>query len=56
MIDGRAGYDQVSGYNIREIENSLSSTKTFENWEQNIFNNYDNGTKNNLDALFNFWN
>jgi hypothetical protein len=56
LIDGVSGYDQVEGYTIREIEDALRSNKTWNNWRDNIKNSYNNGTENNLDALFDYWN
>jgi len=48
-------YDQVEGYSIRQVEDALVGQRTFINWRNNIKNNYANTTKNNLDALFNYW-
>jgi hypothetical protein len=59
MIDGIPSpnaYDQVSGYSILQLENALKNQKTWASWKNNIINNYYNGTENNLDALFNYWN
>lgn len=47
--------DNVSGYTIREIEDALNGEKTWDGWKNNIKNKYNNGTENNLDALFNYW-
>ncbi|MFZ2430920.1 MAG: hypothetical protein WAW57_07235, partial [Lutibacter sp.] len=47
--------DNVSGYTIREIEDALDGEKTWDGWKNNIKNKYNNGTENNLDALFNYW-
>ena len=55
MIDGINGYDQVSGYTISQIEDALNNAKTFNQWKNNIKNLYNNGTENNLDNLFNYW-
>lgn len=55
MIDGTSGYDQVSGYNIRQIEDALNGQSSWTGWRNNIKNKYTNGTENNLDALFNYW-
>ena len=38
-----------------QIEEALKGAKTFEEWENNLRNNYNNGTENNLDALFDHW-
>ncbi|TVZ26433.1 hypothetical protein JM83_1390 [Gillisia sp. Hel_I_86] len=55
MIDGLGGTDQVEGYTIRQIEDALRGKKSWINWRDNIKNKYNNGTENNLDALFNRW-
>lgn len=55
LIDGKSGYDQVSGYTIKQIEDVLSNTSSWKSWENNIKNNYNNDTENNLDAVFNRW-
>lgn len=48
--------DDVTGYTIRQIEDVLSSTSNWNDWENNIRNRYNNGTENNLPALFAHWN
>ncbi len=48
--------DGVEGYTIKQIEDVLEATSTWNSWRDNVINRYDNGTENNLDALFNFWN
>ena len=48
--------DAVQGYTIREIEDALLGQKTWNGWRDNIKNKYNNGTENNLDSLFDFWN
>ena len=49
--------DQVSGYTIKQIENVLHKTKTWDEWRMYIFNDYpSNSSRNNLNATFNFWN
>lgn len=64
MIDddysyGNLGYvdnrDLVTGYNIVQIQNSLFGGRSWNAWKENIKNNYDNNTKQHLDALFNAW-
>lgn len=55
MIDGISGYDQVENYTIKEIEDALRGTKTWNEWRDKIKNKYNNDTEDNLDALFNFW-
>ncbi|HMM11622.1 MAG TPA: hypothetical protein PKE03_05965 [Bacteroidales bacterium] len=56
MIDGIEGYDQVTGYTIRQIEDALIGQLTWNAWRDNIKNLYNNATENNLDALFAYWN
>ncbi|MGJ3233480.1 hypothetical protein [Marivirga sp.] len=48
--------DQVSGYTIRQLEDALIGQRTWTGWKNNIKNKYTNGTENNLDAAFNYWN
>lgn len=48
--------DNVTGYTIRQIEDALIHQEKWNNWKNNIKNKYNNGTENNLDALFNHWN
>lgn len=48
--------DKVSGYTIRQIENSLMYQKTWNDWKNKIKQDYENPTENNLDALFDYWN
>jgi len=55
LIDGTNGYDQVTGYTIRQIENALDDQLTWDDWENSIKNSYNNGTENNLESLFNHW-
>jgi len=47
--------DQVSGYTIRQLEDALIGQRTWTGWKNNIKNKYTNGTENNLDAAFNYW-
>jgi hypothetical protein len=47
--------DQVSGYTIRQLEDAINATTTWNNWKNNIKNLYNNATENNLDAAFNYW-
>lgn len=48
--------DNVQGYTILQIENTLKETGTWNDWKDNIKNKYVNTTENNLDALFAYWN
>lgn len=54
-IDGISGYDQVSRYTIKELEDALRGKKTWNDWRDNIKNNYNNAAKNSLDNLFDHW-
>ena len=47
--------DDVNGYSMRQIEDVLGHTSTWEEWESNIKNNYENDTEENLEALFDYW-
>jgi hypothetical protein len=55
MIDGISGYDQVSGYTIRQIEDALLGERQWQNWRLKIQNSYTNATENNLESLFIYW-
>ena len=55
MIDGVEGYDQVSGYTILQIENSIKGQNHWDSWKDNILNKYNNETENNLSDLFSYW-
>jgi hypothetical protein len=48
--------DDVTGYTIKQIEDVLRNTSTWKDWENNIKNNYNNGTEDKLSALFTHWN
>jgi len=47
--------DNVTGYTIKQIEDVLSNTSTWQDWENNIRNTYNNATEANLPALFTHW-
>ena len=47
--------DDVTGYTIRQVEDAILNQKNWNNWRDNIKNRYNNGTKQNLDALFSHW-
>lgn len=55
MIDDINGYDQVTGYTIKQIEDALLGQRTWNGWKNNIKNLYSNETENYLDGLFNHW-
>ena len=41
---------------VHQIEDALKGQKSWESWKNNIKNKYtSNGTRNNLDALFDYW-
>ncbi len=48
--------DNVEGYTIRQIEDALIGERKWNEWRDNIKSKYTNGTQNNLDALFSYWN
>lgn len=48
--------DQVQGYNIVDIQNAIiNNPTTWNEWKNNIINNYNNGTEQHVEALFNHW-
>lgn len=47
--------DNVSGYTLKQIEDVLSYTSSWNNWRDNIKNKYSNATENKLDKLFKNW-
>ena len=49
FIDAR---DQVYGYTIKQIEDVLSDTSSWNEWKNNIENRYENDTEEHLDRLF----
>ena len=60
MIDGptdsnNGSLDNVTGYTIRQIEDALDGQRTWDGWRDNIKSRYNNGTRDNLDALFDYW-
>ena len=48
--------DNVNGYSIKQIEDVLSNSSSWDAWKNNLKTKYNNATENNLDALFNHWN
>jgi hypothetical protein len=49
-------YDLVEGYNIVHIQNSIiNAPTTWNKWKNNIINNYNNGTEQHVETLFNHW-
>ena len=48
--------DGVEGYTLQQIEQALKGAKTFNQWRDNLKNLYNNGTEQNVDALFAYWN
>ncbi len=55
MIDPVYGYDNVTGYTIRQIEDALLDEPTWTGWRDNIKNKYNNATESYLDQLFRYW-
>jgi hypothetical protein len=48
--------DQVEGYSILQIQNAcIDQPTTWNEWKMNIINNYNNGTEQHVEALFNYW-
>lgn len=47
--------DNVSGYNLKQIEDQVMNTKTFYSLKNAMRDSYTNPTENNLDQLFNNW-
>lgn len=47
--------DSISGYTIKQIEESANGVFTEEEWLQNIKNLYVNETEDKLDAAFDYW-
>jgi len=48
--------DRVSGYSMRQVEDAIIGQRNWNGWRDNIKNKYTNGTENNLDAAFIYWN
>jgi hypothetical protein len=46
--------DQVSGYNLNQIQNALNNCRDINCWENKLRDNYDNPTENNLKELFGY--
>ncbi|QDH79525.1 hypothetical protein FKX85_10935 [Echinicola soli] len=49
-------FDQVSGYTIRQLEDALAVSHTWEIWKKTIKNDYENTTEEYLYATFSYWN
>ena len=47
--------DNVSGYNIKQVELGLIGAQTWNQWRDNMITRYNNPTENNLYELFNNW-
>lgn len=48
--------DQVEGYSILQIQNAMiHNATTWNEWKNNIINNYNNGTEQHVETLFNHW-
>ncbi|WP_299064808.1 hypothetical protein [uncultured Polaribacter sp.] len=53
---GTYAQDRVSGYSIKQVENSLKGTNSWGEWKENIKKqNPNNSTKKYIDELFNNW-
>ena len=56
LIDNDNSYaDYTTGYTIKQIENSVKGSKTWQEWRDKLKNNYENTTENKLDIIFNYW-
>lgn len=44
--------DEASGYTIKQIENTLHNSSSWNQWRDNIKSKYSNSTERNLDNLF----
>lgn len=51
----RGTKDQVSGYNIIEIQNSLLGVMSWDAWKNKLKNDYENSTEQYLESLFANW-
>lgn len=49
-------YDQVSGYSIVQIENTLDGQRSWDDWRNVIINMYSNATENKVYEAFSYWN
>ncbi len=49
-------FDHVEGYSIEQIEQALRGAGSFDEWEQNLKDQYNNPTEKYLDELFGSWN
>ena len=47
--------DQVVGYSMIQIQESLRNQKTFIAWKNNLINNYENDTEQYVSTLFDYW-
>jgi hypothetical protein len=55
LIDGTtSGYDKVTGYTIRQLEDAIIKANTFNEWRDNI-KKINNATSHEVDNLFNYW-
>jgi hypothetical protein len=48
--------DSIKDYTLTQIENSLFGAFTFDQWKNNLKNNYYNETESHIDTAFNYWN
>nr|WP_315252124.1 hypothetical protein [uncultured Flavobacterium sp.] len=55
IYDNRFPIDRVSGYTLKQLEESLIGARLWGQWKDNIKNKYDNPTETFLDELFNNW-
>lgn len=55
-VDEKIYHDKISGYTIKQIEDILHGSTTWETWKNKIKTMYENPTEQYLDEAFNFWN
>lgn len=54
-IDQGDPRDRVSGYTIRQLEQSLDGARSWEEWRDRIRDQHQNGSEQFLDELFEYW-
>lgn len=55
VSEEEAERDRVTGYTIRQIEDALNGTTSWEGWKDAILESYENETEHHLEALFEYW-
>ena len=54
--EGLLYYDRVTGYTIKQIENALVGTQTWNAWRDKMRGMYNNSTEVHLNSAFKYWN